>query len=133
MRVEYKLFVVIGGFFSAVGLIYGMVTHWREPVGPFGLFLSAGLSILIAFYLWETGRKLDPRPEDDPLAPVWAAEGEYGFFSPHSWWPLAVAASTAVLFLGLAVGWWLFTIGILLAGFAIIGWTFEYFRGERAV
>jgi hypothetical protein len=24
MRVEYKLFVVIGGFFSAVGLIYGM-------------------------------------------------------------------------------------------------------------
>src|SRR6185436_12899058 len=101
MKVEYKLFVVIGGFFAVVGLIYGLVTHWREQVGPFGLFLAAGLSVLIAFYLWETGRKLDPRPEDDPLAPISAAEGEYGFFSPHSWWPLTVAASTAVLFLGL--------------------------------
>jgi hypothetical protein len=133
MKVEYKLFFGIGGFFGVVGLIYGLVTHWREPVGPLGLFLGAGLSTLIAFYLWETGRKLDPRPEDDPLAPISAAEGEYGFFSPHSWWPLAVAASTAVLFLGLAVGWWLFTMGILLAALATIGWTYEYFRGEHAV
>jgi hypothetical protein len=133
MKVEYKLFVMIGGFFGVVGLIYGVVTHWREPVGPFGLFLAAGLSSLIAFYLWETGRKLDPRPEDDPLAPISAAEGEYGFFSPHSWWPVAVGFSTAVLFLGLAVGWWLAIIGIFLAALATIGWTYEYFRGENAV
>ena len=133
MKVEYKLFVMIGGFFGVVGLIYGIVTSWREPVGPFGLFLGAGLSGLIAFYLWETGRKLDPRPEDDPLAPISAAEGEYGFFSPHSWWPLAVGFSTAVVFLGLAVGWWLAIIGIFLAALATIGWTYEYFRGEHAV
>jgi len=133
MKVEYKLFVMIGGFFGVVGLIYGVVTHWREPVGPFGLFLAAGLASLIAFYLWETGRKLDPRPEDDPLAPISAAEGEYGFFSPHSWWPVAVGFSTAVLFLGLAVGWWLAIIGIFLAALATIGWTYEYFRGENAV
>jgi hypothetical protein len=133
MKVEYKLFVWIGGFFALVGLIYGMVTSWREPVGPFGLLLGAALSTLIAFYLWETGRKLDPRPEDDPLAPISAAEGEYGFFSPHSWWPLAVAASSAVLFLGLAVGWWLAIIGVFLAALATIGWTYEYFRGEHAV
>ena len=133
MKVEYKLFVVIGGFFSAVGLIYGMVTHWREPVGPFGLFLSAGLSTLIAFYLWETGRKLDPRPEDDLLAPISAAEGEYGFFSPHSWWPLPLAAGAALIFLGLAVGWWLVIIGMVVGAMALIGWTFEYFRGENAV
>ena len=133
MKVEYKLFVTIGVFFTIVGLIYGMVTRWNEPVGPFGLFLSAGLAILIAFYLWETGRKLDPRPEDDPLAPISAAEGEYGFFSPHSWWPLAVGFSTAVLFLGLAVGWWLAIIGICLGALATIGWTYEYFRGEHAV
>ena len=133
MKVEYKLFVGIGVFFSVVGLVYGMVTHWGEPVGPFGLFLAAGLSVLIAFYLWETGRKLDPRPEDDPLAPISAAEGEYGFFSPHSWWPLAVGASVGVLFLGLAVGWWLAIIGLCLASLATIGWTYEYFRGEHAI
>ena len=133
MKVEYKLFVMIGGFFTLVGLIYAVVTGLREPVGPFGLFLAAGLSALIAFYLWETGRKLDPRPEDDPWAPISAAEGEYGFFSPHSWWPLAVAASAAVLFLGLAVGWWLAIIGLSLSALATIGWTYEYFRGEHAV
>jgi len=133
MKVEYKLFVVVGGFFTVVGLIYGIVTSWSEPVGPFGLLLSAGLSALIAFYLWETGRKLDPRPEDDPSALISAAEGEYGFFSPHSWWPLAVAASAAVIFLGLAVGWWLVIIGMVLAALATVGWTYEYFRGEHAV
>ena len=67
------------------------------------------------------------------MAPISAAEGEYGFFSPHSWWPLALAASAAVVFLGLAVGWWLVIIGICLTGLATIGWTFEYFRGENAV
>ena len=45
MKVEYKLFVAIGAFFTVVGLIYGFFTRWDEPVGPFGLLLSAGLSL----------------------------------------------------------------------------------------
>ena len=133
MKAEFKLFVVIGVFFTVIGIIYGVVTDWTEPVGPFGLLLSAGLSALIGFYLWETGRKLDPRPEDDPSALISAAEGEYGFFSPHSWWPMPLAAAAGVVFLGLAVGWWLFIIGIALTTLALIGWTYEYFRGEQAV
>jgi hypothetical protein len=133
MKAEFKLFVVIGVFFAVVGVLYGVVTDWNEPVGPFGLLLCMGLSALIGFYLWETGRKLDPRPEDDPMAPISAAEGEYGFFSPHSWWPLPLGASAAVIFLGLAVGWWLVIIGVFLAALATVGWTYEYFRGEHAV
>ena len=74
MKVEFRLFVVIGVFFAVVGLIYGTFTHWHEAVGPFGLFLCAGVAALIGFYLWETGRKLDPRPEDDPSALISAAE-----------------------------------------------------------
>jgi hypothetical protein len=132
MKVEFRLFAVIGVFFAIMGTIYGTVTHWDEQVGPFGLYLCAGLSALIGFYLWETGRKLDLRPEDDPNALISAAEGEYGFFSPHSWWPLAVAASGAVVFVGLAVGFWISIIGAFLAALAVIGWTFEYFRGEHA-
>jgi hypothetical protein len=133
MKVEFRLFVVIGVFFAVVGTIYGTATHWNEQVGPFGLYLCAGVAALIGFYLWETGRKLDPRPEDDPEALISAAEGEYGFFSPHSWWPLAVAGAGAVVFLGLAVGFWLSIIGAFLSVLAVIGWTFEYFRGEHAV
>jgi Cytochrome c oxidase subunit IV len=133
MKVEFKLFVWIGGFFILVGILYGMLTQWREPVGPFGLLLCAGLSALIGFYLWWTGRKIGPRPEDDPLAEISDVEGEFGFFSPHSWWPLALGVSSAVVFLGLAVGWWLLIIGMCLAALATIGWTFEYFRGEHAI
>jgi len=132
VKVESWLF---GGgvfMFTPLAIIYGYFTDWKEPVGPFALFLTAGLSALVGFYLWWTARKLDDRPEDDPSAPISAAEGEYGFFSPHSWWPLALAASSAVIFLGLAVGWWLFIIGCFLGAIATVGWTFEYFSGEHA-
>ncbi len=133
MKIEFRLFAAGTVFYILIGLIYGTVTQWREPVGPVALLLCGGLTALIGFYLWETGRKLDPRPEDDSSALISAAEGEYGFFSPHSWWPLALAASAAVVFLGLAVGWWLMIIGVSLSTFGVIGWTFEYFRGEHAV
>ena len=71
MKIEYKLFVILAAFFAPVGLAYGFFTHWREPVGPAGLFLSSGLGIMIAFYLWATARRLPERPEDkdDPFRP----------------------------------------------------------------
>ena len=129
MRVEFRLFVVIGVFFSVVGLIYGIFTHWSEPVGPFGLFLCTGLSALIGFYLWWTGRKLDPRPEDDPWAAISAAEGEYGFFSPHSWWPLFTAASVALVALGVVFAWWLAILGMMFVILTAFGFVLEYYRG----
>ena len=41
MRVEGRTFLVIAMFFVPVGFLYGFWTHWTEPVGPFGLFLTA--------------------------------------------------------------------------------------------
>ncbi len=133
MRVELKLFAVLAVFFAVVGVIYGIFSDWQEPVGPLGLLLGALLGAMIAFYLWATARKLDERPEDNPSAHIAEQEGEYGFFSPHSWWPLPLALSGAVCFLGLAVGWWLFIIGAMFGVIALIGWTFEYFKGPHAV
>ena len=133
MKIEYKLFVILAAFFAPLGVIYGFFTHWREPVGPAGLFLSAGLCLMIAFYLAVTGRRLPERPEDNPAGEIAEQEGEYGFFSPHSWWPLPLAGAAALCFLGLAVGWWLFVIGATFGVFALVGWTFEYFKGPHAV
>ena len=73
--------------------------------------------MMIAFYLWATGRRLPERPEDNPGGEIAEFEGEYGFFSPHSWWPLPLAAAAAVCFLGIAVGWWMFIIG---AAFGVV-------------
>lgn len=133
MKNEYNLFLLLAVFFAPVGLAYGIFTDWREPVGPAGLFLSAGLGLMVAFYLRVTGRRLPERPEDNPGGEIDDLEGEYGFFSPHSWWPLPLAGAAAVCFLGLAVGWWLFIIGAAFGVVALVGWTFEYFKGPHAV
>lgn len=132
MKIESWLFGSGTFFFVPIGVIYGILTSWKEPVGPFGLILTGGLALMIGWFLWFTSRHIDPRPEDDPHAPIEAAAGEYGFFSPHSWWPLALAATAATVFLGLAVGWWLVVIGIGLGAFALLGWVFEYWRGAHA-
>jgi hypothetical protein len=132
MKVETWLFGAGSLFFAPIGVVYGILTSWEEPVGPVALLLTAGLSILIGIYLFITGRRIDPRPEDDWAAPIEAAAGEYGFFAPHSWWPLPLAASGAVVFLGLAIGWWLVIIGVGFGVIAIVGWVYEYSRGAFA-
>ncbi len=133
MKVEYKLFAVLFVFSAVMGVIYGIFTHWHEPVGVVGLFLTGGLALMIAFFFWWTGRKTDLRPDDDPDGEISSVEGEFGFFSPHSWWPLFLGASGAIVFLGLAVGWWLVILGIPLLALSAVGWVFEYFRGEEAI
>lgn len=133
MRGEIKLFGLLVPFFVVVTAIYAYFTDWQEWVGIVGLALTTALVGFIAGYLWLTARKLDPRPDDNPHGEIEEAAGDYGFFSPHSWWPLWLGLSSAVLFLGVAIGWWMVIIAAPFAAIATVGWTFEYFRGEKAV
>lgn len=133
MKVEIKLFTILIPFFVLMAVVYGYFTNGREAVGLVGFILTAALCGLIAFYLALTARKLDERPEDRLDGEIADQAGDYGFFSPHSWWPLWLGMASAVLFLGAAVGWWLAVIAAPFAAIAVVGWTFEYFRGERAV
>ncbi len=133
MRVETKLFGYLIAFFVPVTLIYGFWTEWTEPIGVTALALSAGLFMLVAFYLWQTARKLPARPEDNVAGEIAEAEGDYGYFVPKSWTPLWLAGASAIMFAGLAVGWWLFIIGAFLSIPAIILWTFESFSGEHSI
>ncbi|RNI24396.1 cytochrome c oxidase subunit 4 [Flexivirga caeni] len=133
MKVEFKLFAVLFLFSALMGTIYGIFTNWTEPVGAVALYLTGALCALIGGFLWWTGRKIDLRPDDDPLGEHSDVEGDYGFFSPHSWWPLFLGAALALIALGLAVGWWLVMLGVPLVALAAIGWVFEYFHGEHAI
>jgi hypothetical protein len=128
-----RIGLLIGFFAFAMATWYGIWTGWSEPVGPVGLYLGGLLGFMIATYLAITRRKLDLDPSDDPLGNIDDIQGEYGFFSPHSWSPLWLALAAAVCFLGLAVGWWLFIIGAFFAVPALIIWTFEYWRGPHAL
>ncbi|UTT57917.1 cytochrome c oxidase subunit 4 [Cellulosimicrobium cellulans] len=131
MKVEYKLFIFLTPFFALVGVVYGLWSGW-EPVGSAALLLTAGLSGMIGAYLALTAKRIDARPEDDPDGLIEQGAGDQGVYAPWSWWPLAIAGSAAVVFLGLAVGWWLVYVGIALSAIALVGWVFEFSRGQHA-
>ena len=132
MKVETTLFAAGALFFAPLAIVYGIVTSWHEPVGASALFLTAGLALLIALFFWITSRRIDPRPEDDGNADISEGAGEQGMFAPFSWWPLPLAASGALAFTGLALGWWLVGIAAVLGAISLVGWTFEFYRGEHA-
>jgi hypothetical protein len=130
MKVEGFLFVGVAAFFAAADIVYWYFS--KDPTGTTALALSIGLAFLTGFYLLFTGRRLPLRPEDNPQAEISEGTGELGFFSPHSWWPLFVALASALAAIGVAVGWWLFLIGMLAVFLSVIGFVFEYYRGRYA-
>lgn len=132
MRVEIKLLAYLAPFFTMMTLIYGFWTGWDELVGVTALALTALMVIFISGYLALTARRIDPRPEDNLEGEQADLQGDLGFFSPQSWWPLWLGLASAVLFAGVAVGWWMVIIAVPFAALAVVGWTFEYFKGEFA-
>ena len=130
MKVEGWLFAAGFFFFSLACVIYWLLSE--EPVGTVALGFTAGLAFLTGYYLLFTARRIDRRPEDTVDAEIADGAGELGFYSPHSWWPLPVAFFAATAFLGIIFGWWLFIIGAVGGGLSVIGFVFEYYRGEPA-
>jgi hypothetical protein len=132
VKVESWLFLGGAPLFLVFAIVYASVTGWNEPVGAAALFLTFGLALLIGAYLAYTARHIDPRPEDDPYGEIAEGAGEIGEFAPYSWWPLAIAASGALIFAGAAIGPWMMAIGALFSSIAVVGWVFEFYRGEHA-
>ena len=130
MKVEGWLFAAGFFFFALAGVVYWVLSE--EVVGTVALGFTAGLAFLTGYYLLFTARRIDRRPEDMVDAEIADGAGELGFYSPHSWWPLPVAFFAALAFLGIIFGWWLFIIGAVGGGLAVIGFVFEYYRGEPA-
>ncbi len=108
------------------------MVDWGEPVGFLALYLLSGLCLMIGAYLYYTGNRIGARPEDRLDAEIHEGSGEQGHFSPWSWWPLVLGLAAAAGFLGLAVGWWVFLFGAGLAVIALVGWVYEYSRGDHA-
>ncbi len=130
MKVEGNMFAGIGVFLVPVIPIYWHYSH--DWTGTTALVLTWGLCALIGFYLLFTAKRIDLRPEDNPTALIEDGAGELGFFSPHSWWPLILAAAGAMGFLGIVFGMWMFALSVPFFVFAVFGFVFEYYRGEHA-
>jgi len=121
---------ILTAFFAIVTPIYWFMS--KDPTGTSALVLTVLLALLITFYLLVQARRLPPQPEDDAKGEIADVAGEYGFFSPYSWWPLALAFSLAIVALSLAFGTWLLLIGVGVGAFSLLGWVYEYYRGVHA-
>lgn len=131
MKFEARLFLYGIMFFIPVGLIYAF---WSggEAVGTVGIPLVGGLVGMIGGYFALLARRIDARPEDDELGEIEQGAGNQGVFSPWSWWPLVIGLAASVAFLSMAVGWWLMAPALVLGAIGLVGWVFEFSRGQHA-
>ncbi len=150
MNTNAKLFWILSGFFlvaDAGYITWSLIDHAQqltdvpadgirspiEWVGAVAIFLTAVLSAFIAFYLGRSHNAVGGElPEDRLDAEIDDGDAEQGFFSPWSWWPILLALGAALVFLGMAVGFWVAFIGGAFAIISLVGWVYEYYRGNFA-
>jgi cytochrome c oxidase subunit IV len=126
MWVEARLFEIITAFCFLVAIVYTVLTG--EPVGVAGLFLTGGLCLIVGTYFRFVARRLETvRPEDNAEAEVSDGAGDVGFFSPSSYWPIALAGAAGLLAISLAFFHvWAITISVIILLLAVAGLVFEY-------
>jgi hypothetical protein len=137
MKSEAWIFGACTIFFLLVTPAYWLVTdaseHGGDWTGTSALVMTTLLAFMVTIYLGFHAKRMDPRPEDRLDAEIADGAGELGFFPPYSWWPLWTAMALGTCVFGIAVGaWWLFIIGGVLGALALVGWIYEYYRGEHA-
>lgn len=139
MRANVNLFWILTVFLAIVAAIYGFWSAVESPIsqpewaGTIAISLTAVLSAFIAFYLGRVHKAQGAElPEDRLDANIDDGDAELGFFSPWSWWPIMLAGAAALMFLGLAIGFWISFIAVGLGVISLVGWVYEYYRGNFA-
>ncbi len=135
MKTNINLFWILAAFFALLTTVYVVWaiidTDQVEWVGAVAIGLGAVLSVFIAFYLRLVYRNQGGELAEDRLdADIDDGEAEQGFFSPWSWWPVALAGAAAVAFLGLSISFWIVAYAVPLVLVALVGWVYEYYRGN---
>lgn len=132
MKINATLFGSLAAFYLVIAFVYGFVTGFEELAGFPLLLLTAGLGFMLWFYLRLTAKHHHVMDGDNPGGEIHEQAGVYGDFAPWSWWPLGLGFSSAMVFFGVAIGWWFFFIGCIPALFFVTGWVMEYNRKRYA-
>ncbi|GAB2461349.1 cytochrome c oxidase subunit 4 [Jatrophihabitans fulvus] len=140
MRVEARLFLGVAVFCWIAAIGYGIWTDLPnsfsnghlEWVGVSALVLSGGLLGIPGSFFYFISRRIDLRPEDRNDGEIAEMAGDYGFFSPSSYWPLGLAAAATLAGLALAfVQVWLLIVAAIVLLYMIGGLLFEYYTGGK--
>lgn len=133
MKTTIKTFLLLGVFCVVVGAVYGYLTGFEELVGFPALLAVAVMSFMLAAYLWLVDRSTGAMlPEDREDGEIVEMSGDYGAFSPWSWWPLLLGMGCAIFVLALAVGWWIIGLSVPVLVLGLFGLIFEHSRGDHA-
>ncbi|MBP2435969.1 cytochrome c oxidase subunit 4 [Microbacterium amylolyticum] len=144
MKSQIAIWWVLTAFFFlcfAGYTVWSIIAHWTgdwvtsiEWVGSTSLLFSGFLAAMIGFFVWRWHRaqKGVELPEDRLEATIDEGEVEQGEFSPWSWWPLVLAAAPAVAVVSLATAHFLIPLAIALLAIGLVGWVYEYYRGNFA-
>ncbi len=136
MKTNIVVLLVMAAYFTIADIAYAIWTYEEygavEPIGTAAMGLLVILSVFIAYYLYSGMKRTATLPEDREDGNIEDESGEMGFYSPWSWWPLALGASAAIMFTGLAVGSWVMFIAIPFALVSLVGFVFEYDRYAHA-
>lgn len=139
MKANTVLFWILTVYFVLLAAVYtgwNLLTHgYVEWTGTVAELLAGGLTGFIAVYLMLVQKKQGGvLTEDLEDSDIDDGDPELGDFSPWSWWPIMLAFSASLVILGLAVGFdfWLSYISLPLVLVSIVGWVYEYYRGNFA-
>ena len=134
MKTNAIILTVLGFFFLLADAAYWIwqfaAQHPIDWVGSLAILMTVALAWFPAYFLWKIDKSTNGvLPEDNLTADIDDGDGEVGFFSPWSWWPITLAGAITIFVLGIVIGQWLAVIGGILTLIAVIGWSFEYSRG----
>ena len=59
--------------------------------------------------------------------------GEYGSTHHGLEWPFMIGLTCMIVVLGAAIAWWVLILALPIVAVAVIGWVYEYNRGDRAL
>jgi len=129
---ESNLFTLPALFFFLMAAIYGYVTHMQELVGFAAILLTGGMFIMVGVYFRMLAKRHGKRPEDRNDGEISEQSGEQGVYAPWSWWPLVLGIAAMLGFAALAIDWWIMAPAFVVAIIGLVGWVFEFSRGQHA-
>ena len=140
MKTNIVIWWVIAGFFlisAAAYTVWSLLDPFHgsvEWIGTIALLFTSFMAGLIGFFVTvvHRGQKGVELPEDRLDVGIDDADPEIGHFAPWSWWPLVLAAAPAVGVLALATAHFLIPLALALLAIGLVGWVYEYYRGNFA-
>ena len=132
MKMEARLLIGVGAFFSVTDIVYwfwgyhylaGNNSVGPEQSGTVMLIGTVLLGLVPGLYYFWWSRHMRPRPEDRSDATIEEGSGVIGTFPSSSIWPFVLGMAAAMVGLSLVFGFWTALPGffmVISAAFGIV-------------